>query len=76
IVESARAAGLAGSLKRIEPAGERRHRVVFESAEFPDLMSWLASLTRERPFAVAEFSADRSGAGRVDATVVLETGGP
>ncbi|MCA1778911.1 MAG: type II secretion system protein M [Xanthomonadaceae bacterium] len=72
IDQSARAAGLAGALKRIEPGAGGEVRVVFEQAAFPDLMNWLARLVGERPLAVETFSADRSrAAGRVDCVVVL-----
>jgi len=67
----ARAAGLAGALKRIEPGDGSEVRVVFEQAAFPDLMDWLKETVAERPLAVARVSADRAGSGRVDSTVVL-----
>lgn len=71
IDRGARAAGLAGALKRIEPGTENEVRVVFERAAFPDLMRWLATLVADRPLAVTRLTADRTGPGRVDSVVVL-----
>lgn len=71
IDEGARAAGLAGALKRIEPGSGDEVRVVFEQASFPDLMRWLGTTVAERPLAVARITADRSAPGRVDSVVVL-----
>lgn len=71
IDKGARAAGLAGALKRIEPGTGDEVRVVFEQAEFPDLMRWLSAMVAERPLAVARITADRAGPGRVDSVVVL-----
>lgn len=71
IDQDARAAGLAGALKRIEPGPGDEVRVVLEEAAFPDLMGWLADLVAERPLAVERFSADRTGPGRVDSVVVV-----
>jgi len=71
IDQGARAAGLAGALKRIEPGTGDEVRVVFEQAAFPDLMHWLAATVAERPLAVTRLTADRAGPGRVDCVVVL-----
>lgn len=71
IDQGARAAGLAGALKRIEPGTGEEVRVVFEQASFPDLMRWLAATVGERPLAVTRLTADRAGPGRVDCVVVL-----
>ncbi|MBY6204744.1 type II secretion system protein M [Halomonas denitrificans] len=72
IDQSARAAGLAGALVRIEPGAAGEVRVVLQRAEFPALMRWLVDLVEERPFRVVDLRADRAEAGRVDATLVLE----
>lgn len=70
--QSARRAGLAGALKRIEPVSEGEIRVVFEQAAFPDLMDWLQALIAERPLAVERLDAEHGrGPGRVDSVVVL-----
>jgi general secretion pathway protein M len=71
IDDSARAAGLAGALRRIEPGGAGEVRVDLSGAAFPDLMQWLVELSGRRPVAVERFSADRVGPGRVDSVVVL-----
>lgn len=71
IDQGARAAGLAGALKRIEPGAGEEVRVVFEQAAFPDLMRWLTETVSERPLAVTRLTADRAGPGRVDSVVVL-----
>ena len=71
IDQGARAAGLAGALKRIEPGTGDEVRVVFEQASFPDLMRWLTTTVAERPLAVTRLTADRAGPGRVDCVVVL-----
>ena len=76
IDQSARNAGLAGALQRIEPAAGNQVRVVFEQVEFAALMNWLSRLLAEQPFRVEQFSAQRGlSSGRVDVVVVLQTGG-
>lgn len=75
IDQSARNAGLAGALQRIEPAAGNQVRVVFEQVEFAALMNWLSQLLAEQPFRVEQFSAQRGlSSGRVDVVVVLQTG--
>jgi|SRR6056297_1170356 len=71
IDQGARAAGLAGALKRIEPGTGEEVRVVFEQASFPNLMRWLTATVAERPLAVTRLTADRAAPGRVDCVVVL-----
>lgn len=71
IDQSARAAGLAGALRRIEPLGEREVRVMVEQAVFADLMQWLAALVRQRPMQITRLGLDRAQPGRVDGTIVL-----
>lgn len=71
IDQSARSAGLAGAMKRIEPSTGGEVRVAFEGAAFPELMRWLSLLVAEHPFAVVRLDADRADVGRVDAAVVL-----
>lgn len=74
IDSSARAAGLAGALRRIEPGAGNEVRVVFEGAEFEGLMGWLDTLVGQRPLRVTQVSADRRERGRVDVTLTLESG--
>lgn len=71
IDKGARAAGLAGALKRIEPGTGDEVRVVFDQVSFPDLMRWLGTIVADRPLAVARLTADRAAPGRVDSVVVL-----
>src|SRR5581483_1437548 len=70
---TARSAGLAGSLKRVEPAGGRSVRVTFEVANFDVLMNWLDALARDYGVEVTDFSADKvEGLGLVNARATLE----
>lgn len=70
--QSARAAGLAAALKRIEPGAGGEIRVNFEQAAFVDLMTWLETLIQTRPLVVVRFEASRGNqSGRVDSLVVL-----
>jgi general secretion pathway protein M len=70
--ETARAAGLAGSLSRIEPAGEDRVRVWLEQAEFVATMQWLGGLASAHPVSVSQLNLERAGAsGQVNVRVTL-----
>jgi general secretion pathway protein M len=70
--QSARAAGLAAALKRIEPGAGGEIRVSFEQAAFVELMTWLETLIQTRPLVVVRFEASRGNqSGRVDSLVVL-----
>lgn len=70
---SARAGGLDGVLKRIEPVGPRSVRANFEFAAFDTLIDWIERLAREHGVQVSDFSADRIDAGGlVNARVTLE----
>ncbi len=70
---SARAGGLDGVLKRIEPVGPRSVRAGFEFAAFDSLMDWIEALAREHGVQVSDFSADRiDTTGLVNARVTLE----
>lgn len=69
---SARAAGLAGMLERIEPAGDDGVRVWLAAAEYRVVMAWLADFTRRRPLVVERLEAEPAGeGGRVDVRLVL-----
>src|SRR5699024_2592199 len=68
--ETARAAGLAGAMERIEPAGSSEVRVWFEGAGFVDIMTWLEDFSRRYPVRVKQLQVDRAGAeGQVNARV-------
>ena len=70
---SARGAGLAGALKRVEPAGANSVRVNFEIANFDALADWLELLARDYGVQVTDFSADKvEGLGLVNARVTLQ----
>jgi general secretion pathway protein M len=70
---SARGAGLAGALKRVEPAGGKSVRLSFEVADFDVLMNWLDALARDYGVQATDFSADKvEGLGLVNARATLE----
>ncbi len=70
--ETARAAGLAGALTRIEPAGERQVRVWLDGADFVATMGWLEGLSRSQPIRVGQLQVDRSRSrGQVNVRVTL-----
>lgn len=70
--ETARAAGLAGAMSRIEPTGEDEVRVWLEGADFVTVMSWLETFSRRRPVQVTQLQVDRAGAdGQVNVRVTL-----
>jgi general secretion pathway protein M len=65
--------GLGGSLKRIEPDGERRVRLRLEAVPFDPLAGWLQRLDREHGIVVAELAANATDyVGQVDVQLVLE----
>jgi general secretion pathway protein M len=70
---TARGAGLATALKRVEPTGPRSVRVSFETANFDALVTWIDALSRDYAVQATDLSADKvEGAGLVNARVVLE----
>jgi general secretion pathway protein M len=70
---SLREAGLGATLRRIEPAGERRVRVWFEQAAFDPVIGWLESLDQRYGIQVTELAATRrEGVGVVDVRLTLE----
>jgi general secretion pathway protein M len=70
---TARGAGLAGALKRVEPTGPKSVRVSFEGANFDALIGWVDALGRDYGVKPTDLSADRvEGIGLVNARVVLE----
>ncbi|QOC23141.1 type II secretion system protein M [Wenzhouxiangella sp. AB-CW3] len=70
--ETAREAGLAGALSRIEPAGERQVRVWLDGADFVSAMGWLEQLSRSYPIRVSQLQVDRARArGQVNVRVTL-----
>lgn len=74
--ETARAAGLAGALSRIEPAAEDRVRVWLDDAEFLATMRWLEDLAVRHPVAVSQLEVDRGRSeGLVNVRVTLAADG-
>jgi general secretion pathway protein M len=72
--ETARAAGLAGALSRIEPAGDGQVRVWLDGADFVTTIGWLERLSTSHPIEVSQLSVDRGqGVGRVNVRVTLST---
>jgi general secretion pathway protein M len=70
---TARAGGLEGALKRVEPVGPTSVRVSFEIARFDALIGWIEGLTRDYGIEATDFSADRAdGVGLVNARVTLQ----
>jgi len=70
---TARAGGLEGALRRVEPVSSSSVRVSFESARFDALVAWIENLTRDYGIEATDFSADRAdGVGLVNARVTLE----
>jgi len=74
--ETARAAGLAGAIQRIEPGGDDRVRVWLEEADFPTLMEWLSDSATEQGIFVEQFTAERAdspGTSNVRMTLISES---
>lgn len=70
---TARAGGLEGALKRVEPVGATSVRVSFETARFDALIAWIEGLTRDYGIEAVDVSADRAdGVGLVNARVTLQ----
>ena len=71
---TARAAGLAGSLSRIEPAGDGQVRVWLENADFVTTVNWLQQLSLDYPIEVSHLGMDRAGSdGQVNVRLTLST---
>ncbi len=65
--------GLGPSLKRIEPAGERRVRARLEAVPFDQVVDWLERLSAEQGIRVAEFAGSRTEyAGQADIQMLIE----
>jgi general secretion pathway protein M len=71
--QSARAAGLAGALKRVEPQNDSTLQVQFEQAGFDSLLHWLDSLLQDHGIVVINVIVSKQDApGRVNARLVLQ----
>lgn len=74
---SARDAGLATALLRVEPVTASQVRVTFEQAGFDALMRWIETLSTQYGAQVSELSVQRAdGVGLVDARLSLEESSP
>lgn len=70
--QTARAAGLAGSLTRIEPVSDNQVRVWLDEAEFTATMRWLETLSINHPVRAAQLEVERGrAAGMVNVRVTL-----
>lgn len=70
---SARSAGLASALKRVEPIGEDSVRVWMDAADFDAMAAWLEKLDAEEAVVIEEWSVDRALApGVVNARMTLK----
>jgi len=74
---TARAGGLAASLKRIEPEGSNGVRVWLEQASFDHFVTWLALLSDSHGINPDSVSMERSeAAGQVDVRLTLQAAQP
>ncbi|MFC4729616.1 type II secretion system protein GspM [Coralloluteibacterium thermophilus] len=70
-----REAGLASALAAVEPQGAGSVRVRLADADFDALVAWMEGAVAQGA-RIEEWSAQRSGAGRVDARLLLREGAP
>ena len=72
--KSARKAGLAGVMKRVQPEGEMGVRVWFENAAFDVLINWLSTIEKENGLIVNEINVEQTETtGLVNVRVYLES---
>ncbi|HEB98484.1 MAG TPA: type II secretion system protein M [Thiotrichales bacterium] len=71
--QSARSAGLAAGLKRVEPDGQARAKVRLEQVPFDNLMRWLGQIRRQYGIRALNVRLERAeGEGQVNARLSLE----
>ncbi len=73
--QTLRARGLDGSLQRSQPTATGGIRVEFENVAFDDLVLWLGDLSQQHALQVSSASlssSQRTGPGRINATLTLE----
>jgi len=71
--QSARQAGLANAIRRVEPSGNNRVRVNLEQASFDDMIRWLATLKTRHGVEVDNITVRAANAaGRVNVQLMLE----
>lgn len=74
IDSSARKAGLASVMKRVQPEGESGVRVWFEDAAFDELIKWLAAIESEHGLLVNEINIEQTeSVGLVNARIFLDS---
>jgi general secretion pathway protein M len=74
--QTARAAGLAGALTRIEPAGDNQVRVWLDGADYGMALGWLQRLSAEYPIDIAQLGVERGArSGQVTLRVTLARSG-
>lgn len=75
VEQGLRMAGLAGAIRRIEPAGENYVSVVLEQASFDALVGWLQDAHAETGLAVSELNLDAGERpGAVSARIRVQAG--
>ena len=73
---TARAAGLAGALTRIEPTGNNQVRVWLDGADYGVALVWLQRLSAEYPIDIEQLAVERGvGSGQVTMRVTLTRSG-
>jgi general secretion pathway protein M len=71
---SARKAGLASVMKRVQPEGDSGVRVWFENAPFDELIRWLATIESQHDLSVNEINVEQTeSTGRVNVRVFLDS---
>lgn len=74
---TAREAGLGGALRRVEPEGNDRVRIVLEQASFDTVATWLEQLVERFHVRIANITVERrEEAGLVNVRVVLQAPSP
>lgn len=74
---TAREAGLAGALRRVEPEGNDRVRIVLEQANFDTVATWLERLVGRFHVRIANVTVERrEEAGLVNVRLVLQAPTP
>ena len=74
IDRSAKKAGLANVMKRVQPEGDAGVRVWFENAAFDELIKWLATIESEHGLSVNEINIEQAElTGLVNVRVFLDS---
>ena len=71
--QTARAAGLGASLKRLVPQGDDQISVQLDAVAFNALLNWLLKLEREQRLTLINLNVDRTGSpGLVNVRIILQ----